>query len=254
MEREIQVAEVDWKARCSPGPIGPALDDEIHVWRMSLLGSDVATARFEKSLSDDERARAARFVFGRDKRRFVIGRGVVRSILGGYLGIQAERVEFVYGTEGKPRLTESPSGPKLSFNVTHCEDLALCVVFGGEELGVDLERVDTEVEVQEIAELFFTTAEVSAIDAMPPKLRHVRFFELWTGKEAYVKALGHGLSVPLNEFDMAEVSAEREVKFNGPSGAWWLRRFVPAPGYVAALMTKSRAWRVSWFDWKDPGY
>ena len=244
----IAIDAIDWHMAGSLTIERPD-DDEVHVWRIGL--NEDRIEGLEGMLSVDERQRAKRFVFARDKRRFVVGRAVLRMILARYLGLGPECIQFSYGTEGKPFLAQPP-GRNLSFNLTNCDDLALAAFSIDWEVGIDLERLDHEIEVEEIAAQFFTPSEVAAIRALPPEIRHVRFFQFWTRKEAYIKALGYGLSVPLNEFDVASILDRPGFRANGSSGRWSMRQFAPEPGYVGALMVGAGAVRMRWFDAGNP--
>ncbi len=246
VSNELSIDFVDWQ-KSSAAAIGKPNVDEVHVWRTGLVEGRWLIARLELMLSAEERVRAARLIFSRDRRRFVVGRAVLRLILAGYLGVEPESLRFSYRAEGKPFLVK-PTCAALSFNVTNCEDLALVAFASGREVGIDLERLDRHIEVEEIAAQFFTPVEVAAIRALPPEFRHVRFFEFWTRKEAYIKALGNGLSVPLNEFDVASILDRPGFRANGSSGRWSMRQFAPEPGYVGALMVGAGAVRMRWFD------
>jgi len=204
-------------------------DGEAHVWHASL---DVPEARLDElmaCLSEDELARAARFKFERDRNRYIAGRGLLRHTLAGYLRTNPAVIRFDYGSQGKPFLPGEP----LQFNLSHSSGQALYAVSLDIELGIDIERLNPAVEVEKIAACFFSPAEVTAILALPPERRHVRFFDFWTQKEAYVKALGHGLSIPLNEFDVSTLS---EIDHTGFPKSW-VYPLDTEPGYVAALVT-----------------
>jgi 4'-phosphopantetheinyl transferase len=240
----VAIDAIDWHAD-SVTTVRKPDDDEVHVWRINLNQNRME--RLERMLSADERERAERFVFARDKRRFVVGRAVLRMMLANYLELKPECIRFSYGTEGKPFLAQGIER-NLSFNLTNCEDLALAAFSIDREVGIDLERLDREIEVEEIAAQFFTPGEVAAIRALRPEFRHLRFFEFWTRKEAYIKALGYGLSVPLNEFDVASILGRPGFCANGSSVRWSMRQFAPEPGYVGALMVSADTVRIRWFD------
>jgi 4'-phosphopantetheinyl transferase len=214
--------------------------DEVHVWRVSLDLAPAQIQSFLPKLAADERARAARFHFERDRDHFTVGRGVLRSILGRYLNRAPESLSFCYGSHGKPSLARESKGASIRFNLSHSHDLALYAIARERELGIDLERVRCDLAVLEIAERFFSREEAARLSALPGESRHQEFFRCWTGKEAYVKARGEGLSLPLDQRDPDEVSR------------WSFRELIPAAGYLAALAVEGQGWRLSCWQWPDP--
>lgn len=170
---------------------------EAHLWRAELsLGAD--DARASGVLSSDEWARAERFRFASDRRRFLAARLLLRQGLGRYLGVEPGSLVFAYGPHGKPSLAENCG---LKFNLSHCEDAALLAVAADVEVGVDIERLRAFDDAERLAAQFFAEGERSAFLAAPPEKRDAGFLRIWTRKEAYVKALGEGLSLPLRDFD-----------------------------------------------------
>jgi 4'-phosphopantetheinyl transferase len=158
---------------------------------VALYTVDLDHARHDQpsllqSLSPDERARAARFRFERDRRRFVAGRGALREILGEALGRPPSSIAFAYGPQGKPRL----AADEIQFNVSHSEGLGLIAVAGDRRVGVDIERVRAKGSGMDVAKRFFSRAEVATLRALPRGLRTEAFFACWTRKEAYIKARG----------------------------------------------------------------
>jgi 4'-phosphopantetheinyl transferase len=233
-----------------PGPLSLRLaPDEVHVWRFSLDRTDVELARLAKTLSAEERGRAARFHFERDRRHFLAGRGLLRALLARYLDCEPAGLRFRYGPQGKPALrTTDP----LRFNLAHSAGLALLAVSAGREVGVDLERVDETLPHEEIAKRFFSAREQAALSALPAELRAAAFFACWTRKEAYLKANGGGLSVELDSFDVALAPGEpaRLLEVRGEAGGeqrWSLRALEPGSGYDGAVVAEGQSWRVCCF-------
>lgn len=175
-------------------------------------------------LCEAERRRAARFRFERDRGRFVVARARLRELLGARLQARPESISFCYGRRGKPALAEPFAGSGWRFNVSHCEDLAVYAFSRTGEVGIDVEAVREVREADAIAARFFSRRENAAYRAVAPRQRPQAFFTCWTRKEAFVKALGGGLSLPLGELDVSAA----------PPG-WRLDSFAPAPGFVAAL-------------------
>ena len=164
--------------------------DEVHICRASLLaGERVLTASWE-ILTEDERARAERFYFERDKHRFVVARAGLRTLLAEYPDLPARAVPLEYGPAGKPCL---PSSFGLEFNLSHSQDAALFAV-ARHAVGVDLEAIRPVQYALSVAERFFTPAEIAGLRLQPPERLSEAFLRFWTRKEAYLKASGHGLS------------------------------------------------------------
>jgi 4'-phosphopantetheinyl transferase len=172
------------------------------------------------TLSPTERHRARRFRFERDRRRFIVARGRLREELAARLGVRPERVALEYGENGKPRL----AGRELHFSVSHCDDVALLAFSKDAEIGVDVEAIRPVREADAIATQFFTPAERAAYLALAPRRRLLGFLRLWTRKEAFVKALGSGFSLPLERLDLSRA----------PRG-WRLHSFFPLRGFIGAL-------------------
>jgi 4'-phosphopantetheinyl transferase len=154
------------------------------------------------SLSPDERDRANRFVFKRDRNRFIAARGLFRKLLSGYLATSPSAIEFSYGDQGKPMLAGAVNRP-LKFNLAHSHELAAYAFTSNREVGVDLEFTGRHVEIEAIARRFFAPEEVRELIKLPLEDRHLAFFDCWTRKEAYIKARGGGLSIPLDEFNVS---------------------------------------------------
>jgi 4'-phosphopantetheinyl transferase len=198
-------------------------------------------------LSDQEKRRASRRAFGRDRRRFIVARGRLRQLLGARLGVRPESVELAYGAHGKPALAPRFADADLRFNVSHCDDVAAYVVaFGeGREIGIDIEAVRVMSDAVDLAARFFSDAERAAYRALEPPDRPLGFFNCWTRKEAFIKALGDGLSHPLNRFDVSLTPGEpaRILRVGDASGercGWRMMSFSPAPGFVGAVVTESK--------------
>ena len=231
----------------------PSLDDRgVHVWRISLDLGATGAARFAPTLSPDERRRAARFHFARDRDRFTVARGVLRTLLGGYLGIAPAELAFAYGDHGKPELVGGP----LRFNVSHSAGVALCAVTRVREVGVDVEAHRGDFATEEIADRFFSSAERTALRALPARRRCEAFFACWTRKEAYIKARGLGLSLALDAFDVSLVPGEPATLLatrDDPAqkDRWSLRALDPGPGFAGALVAEGRDWTLSCWQWKD---
>lgn len=215
-------------AAASPGAV-PLRPGELHVWAVPLHGDP---ERLGASLSPAERQRLERFRFADHRRRYQIGHGAMRTILGGYLGEPAAAIEFVQGPRGKPYL----AAPGPYFNLSHSGKLAL-IGLASVELGLDVEKVRRLESLTEIARRHFSPAEFEALDQLDGSEREVAFYRCWTRKEAYIKALGEGLAMPLDTFDVSLCAEPRLLSCRDgredPS-RWSLVDVSPGPEFVGA--------------------
>jgi 4'-phosphopantetheinyl transferase len=227
----------------------------VHVWSVSLdVPRSMVSDGFE-TLSADERGRAARFHFDRDRRRFVCARGALRRILGEYLEIDPLDLSFQYGVHGKPALA-GKAAESLSFNVSHSDELALIAVAPPDvELGVDVEAIRSLPDADDIASRYFAPAEVARLRPLPAALREDAFFRCWTRKEAYLKALGDGLARPLDSFEVTFRTDEpvelRVLSDPGETARWTLAALEPASGFAAALVATRGAGKVECSRWTE---
>jgi len=175
------------------------------------------------SLCGAEQRRAARFRFERHRRRFIVARARLRQLLAARLRVRPEEIEFVYGANGKPALAQCFADAGWRFNVSHCREVAVYAFSRGRDVGIDVEAVRAVREADDIAARCFSRRENEAYRALAPQERALGFLRCWTRKEALVKALGAGLSVPLARLDISRT----------PPG-WWLHSFTPRPGFIAA--------------------
>ena len=182
---------------------------EVHVWRAHLEQPAGVQDQFLRTLDLNERERAARFHFEKHRRRFILGRGFLRLLLGRYLNIAPEEVRFAYGPYGKPSLADEHAASRLRFNASHSHELAVYAFVQEREIGVDVEYNNAEFGGEDIARHFFSAYEVGQLLALPESERSAAFFRCWTRKEAYIKALGSGLSHPLDQFDVTLAPHER---------------------------------------------
>jgi len=235
-----------------------ALDcDEVHVWRANLDQTPSQIQGFLHNLAADEWARAERFYFERDREHFIVARGVLRSILGRYLNRMPESLSFRYGSHGKPALAEESDGDAIRFSVSHSHGVALYAITRGREVGIDLERIRFDLAVAEIAERFFSRREAAMLRTLPTEEQSQAFFRCWTRKEAYIKARGEGLSLPLDQIDLSLAPGEPEAilgtqQDSSEASRWSLHELIPAPGYVAALAAEGQGWRLICWQWPDP--
>lgn len=230
--------------------------DEVHVWQAVLNRPLSQVQSLFHILAVDERARAEQFVFQRDREHFIVAHGMLRAILSRYLHSTPEHVSFRYSSYGKPALSEESGDDTLRFNLSHSHGLALCAVTRGREVGIDLERIRSNVEFEQIAERFFSHREVATLRMLPPDLQQQAFFLCWTRKEAYIKARGEGLSLPLDQFDVSLVPGEPAALLHTQGDPyetlrWSLQELTPAANYAAALAVEGQNWRLSCWRWDE---
>lgn len=235
-----------------PGPDQLELNDgEIHIWRAHLNCVKFVLSQLEATLGPDERIRADRFHFERDRNAFVAARGILRQLLGRYLGRLPADIQFDYGPQGKPSL-RLQSKPSIQFNLSHSHGLALLAFATNCPLGVDVELVRSDFATDDIARRFFSPLEVEEWHVLPDSLRVEGFFLCWTRKEAYVKAKGQGLQIPLDSFHVSLTPGQPEELRSEDGLQWSLHSLRPGPGYVGALVGKCAGPRLRCWDW-NPG-
>lgn len=234
-------------------PASPALGaDELHVWRVDVDGFGGDLERLEATLAEDERARARRFRFETDRRRFLSRRGVLREVLARYLGLPAAALEYRLAPHGKPRLAGALP-IDLRFNLSHSSGVALIAVAQAREVGVDVERVAPQRADAGVARRFFAPGEISELNRFEGQDWIEAFFRCWTRKEAFIKARGEGLSFPLDRFEVNVGPDEpaRILRVRGESGeapAWFMLGLNPAPGFAGAVVVEGHVTSISRFD------
>lgn len=193
-------------------------------------------------LDRDERIRADRYAFERDRSRFIVGRARLRQLLAMRLRVSPETIEFVWGKNGKPALADLYDSSKLRFNLSRSADIALYAFSSGREVGVDIEEVRVMPDADDIAERFFSNRENQSYRELDSQSKTLGFFNCWTRKEAFVKALGDGLSRPLDSFDVSLAPGEsatilRHGSISGEYCGWRLCNITALPaGYVGAVV------------------
>ncbi len=194
-------------------------------------------------LSPDERRRAARYRFDSHRRRFIVGRGMLRTILGQYAASEPRELCFQYGSAGKPMLKRKSGHAPIYFNMSHSHELAMIAISRSHDVGVDLERI-RPLSYQGIVRRFFSESERVGIESLPPEARLSAFFRVWTCKEACLKAWSHGLSSPLSQvgISMPLDESPRMAQTGGDCSEtrrWTLYEMNPLPGWVAAVAVEA---------------
>jgi 4'-phosphopantetheinyl transferase len=231
-------------------------EEEVHVWRVSLKGTAERIARMSALLNPDERQRAGRFHFEKDRVAFVLARGTLRSVLGRYLGQPPARLRFSYNEWGKPQLLVREAEPSVDFNLSHSGEFALIAVTRGREVGVDVEHIREDFATDDVARRFFSDREYRELSCVDAGRRPRAFFDCWTRKEAFIKAVGQGLSFPLAQFVVSlqpgEPAALLHIEGHPEElPQWTLRELSVHPDYAAAVAVKGRPWNLRCLDWQD---
>ena len=235
--------------------------DRVDVWRVHLS----STTPNEASLSADERQRAARFHFDTDRDRFVVAHASLRDILSRFMQCEPNELVFSVNEYGKPSLnrsndfsrstTEVVTTKDVEFNLSHSGDFALIAVARGRKVGVDVEFIREDIELENLARRNFSPREVSELMALPPKQRTFGFFHCWTRTEAYIKAQGLGLSLPLDSFDVSLSPNEPAIlratrPDTNEASRWSLHSLNVESNYAAALAVEGNVLEIRYWEWK----
>ena len=209
----------------------------VHLWQRHLDASPEEVTASCQLLSEEEKARAQRFLVDRPRNTFVLTRGTLRRLLARYLGRKPETIRFGYEAQGKPYLDGERH---LSFNVSHTDGLALIGIARGRRIGVDVEMANREIEVEKLAERFFSESERRDLKRLRSDELRAAFFRVWTRKEAYIKATGEGLGLPLDQFDVSISAGDRDaLRATRPDAAeaeqWTISDVAIRSGYAAAV-------------------
>ena len=230
-------------------PVIHLAGDEVHIWAASLEHTPQTVTRFADLLSADETKRAERFYFAKDRAHFIVGRGLLRKLLGDYLGLAPTHIEFNYGPYGKPALKTGEVNHTLQFNLAHSNGLALYAFCWNLELGIDLEHVRPMADEDAFAAQIFSANESALIASLVGEQKRQAFFKIWACKEAFFKASGDGLTKPIDQAEITLGAGETAslVSIAGDkqqAAGWQLQSFQPAANFQAALAFKGNNRRV----------
>jgi 4'-phosphopantetheinyl transferase len=233
-------------------------ENEVHVWRATLDVASTDLERLRATLSSDEQARAARFHFPKDQHHFIAARGTLRTILARYFNRAPAQIEFRYSPHGKPELARGSEAERLRFNLSHSQGLALYAITRDHAIGVDLESVQANRDWEQIAARHFAPRELEALRLVPAASRAAAFLNCWTRKEAFVKARGEGLSLPLDQFEVSLAPGEpaRLLSTSGDpleAARWSIRELDPDPGYIGAVAVRALGWELKLWEFAALG-
>ena len=218
-------------------------ENVIHVWRAEL---NAVSLEF---LSADERQKAAQFHFDKNRHQYVAARGVLRQLISWYENLPPAAIRFSYNSFGKPGLEHS----SLRFNASHSGSLGLFAFTRNRNIGVDLERIRPDLATREIAAQFFSDDEITGLRELPAESHTAAFFACWTRKEAFIKAHGSGLSLPLDKFVVSLAAPARLLRTDFDPKAmqdWTLHDLNPGEEYAAALAVEGQPQRIDCWQWE----
>ncbi|UCG85771.1 MAG: 4'-phosphopantetheinyl transferase superfamily protein [Gemmatimonadota bacterium] len=231
----------------------------VQVWRVALDAPRSIVEQLKTVLSNRERERTEEIAFERQRLRFIMGRACLRVLLGDYLRQSPRDLDFTYGPHGKPALRSSQAIGSIRFNLAHSHEMALYAFALNREVGVDIEHWHTVDDGPGIARRFFAPEEIKELEALPPDRWQEGFFRCWTRKEAYIKARGEGLTMPLSEFSITVQSRDQAVLLRSVAdpndvSRWSVEDLHPADQFSAALVAEGADWSVELFqlpEWPD---
>lgn len=239
--------ELQW---CRTIPRELIYPNEVHVWRVFLDLTPLEIESLLEILSADELERVGRLRFERDQKRFIVARGILRKILGRYVKINPRNLCFEYTAHGKPVLATNAGYDTLRFNLSHSDAFALYAVTRDRNIGIDIERVRYDIDVEQIARGYFSQDEIRSLKRIHKNKRCEVFFKYWTRKEAFIKATGQGISFPMEQCDVSLISGGGLSPITLPNDnredpCWYGQDLFPGPGYAAAIAVEGGDWDLS---------
>jgi 4'-phosphopantetheinyl transferase len=224
---------------------------DIHLWRRKLESPDQEIQTLFNILNEEEKIKAKRFVFEKHQRRFIVARSTLKIILSNYLKIAPNQIGLKYSSRGKPTLIKDINPDKLEFNVSHSEELAIYGITRDRLIGVDVEYNRAMGDAEQLAKRFFCPQEYEIIRSLNSPEKEQTFFQLWTAKEAYLKATGEGISGGL---DQIVVSLETINPFlalpnsGKPLTDWTLFTLTPQTEYLASVVVQGNHCALKYWE------
>jgi 4'-phosphopantetheinyl transferase len=225
---------------------------DVHVWSASLDVPLERLSSYEQTLSWDERSRAARFKFDHHRKRFIVGRGILRAILGSYVEVEPVELQLDHSLLGKPSLAGFPQ--KLHFSLSHSRNMLLIAVTGISAIGVDVELIQSVADIESVARHFFSADEARRLMDLPEEERALAFYKVFVRKEAYLKARGAGLSSMIRQIEVSfapdEPTRIRSICGDTQAAACWtLMELAPASGFTGAVAAEAKNLRFLLWQW-----
>lgn len=224
--------------------------NEIHVWSTELAITRELEAEKLLQLSVDERERAERFRFPIHKSRFIAARSTLRQILCLYSGILPEDLSFAYTKHNKPHLL-TPANSPIQFNMSHSDNMAIYAITLNHKVGIDIEKVQATFN-QAVAERFFSKQEYTYLIQQPENEQLATFYRIWSRKEAIIKAVGKGLSIPLSSFSVAVTAVSETISLEGET--WSVTPLFIHPDYQSALASNQLIKKISFWRFNEHGH
>jgi 4'-phosphopantetheinyl transferase len=232
------------------------LEHEVHVWKASLETSNSVMQNLERVLSKDEVTQAKRFHFEKDRRHWIVAHGMLRILLSRYSHSDPTQLCFGSNAYGKPFLAFPSLSPPLHFNLSHSAGLALYAFSFARQVGIDVEHKHADIDCDSLAKVSFLPSEQALLHSLPDNLKLDAFYNCWTRKEAYIKAIGKGLSIPIHKFGVSIIPGEPAVllqsrEYPGEVTRWSLQDLAPGTAYAGALAVEGTGWRLSCWNWDE---
>ncbi|MHB8596181.1 MAG: 4'-phosphopantetheinyl transferase family protein [Ktedonobacteraceae bacterium] len=248
----MTISDQQWNI---PPPDIVLQNNEVHVWRASLNAPLSNIESLKLLLTDEEVARAERFYFEKGRHGYIVTHGILRILLGRYLDVDPRQLRFGTNTYGKPSVENPARDARLHFNLSHTHELVVFAFTYLGEVGIDIEYMRANVEYEELAKHFFSPYESAVLHNLPEDMKQEAFFNCWTRKEAYIKARGMGLSLPLDLFDVSlkpgEPAALLGSRENGQEVArWTFQAMSMPPDYAGALAIEGHGWHTNYWQWE----
>jgi len=242
----MNIEKTGW---ANAAPNGIISSNEVHVWRFCQEETHSQIETLQGILSPDELARSEKFHFEKDRKKFILTRGTLRNLLGSYLGKDPQQVRFNYTSFGKPFLAIDSENDNIRFNLSHSGEVVLYAITRNQKIGIDIEQVRDHTDVMAIAKRFFSPGEIGELEKANKKNRTELFFRYWVRKEAFVKAMGKGVSFPMERLDVSslnEISPIIKVtEENNETACLNIQELLPGDGYVAAIATEANDPEIS---------
>ena len=248
---KIHTEKIQWH-KAIPEKFNSA--NQVHIWRVFPDTVILPIEELQRMLSVDELERAGRFHFEKDQLNFIMARAILRMILSHYLDDRPHKLHFDYNSFGKPMLLTKHDSDPVNFNLSHSNGIALYAITRDRNVGIDVEQVRDGVDVHQVSERFFSAGEIGSLKNISKKDQLERFFQYWTRKEAIIKAIGKGVSFPLEQVDIStgdgRLLSSINLKSDGSEDLpWHVMDLVPGDGYKAAIAIDGDVPEISCWDY-----